>query len=228
MPESGLHRRRTGSRPDTFLRMGNLLGYARMSTVDEHPDRQVQALTAAGCTQVYTDRATGSLEPRPELEKLLSELSPGDTMVICSLDRPGRSMRHILSLVAGLSERGIGLQILDDGIDTEAAGGSMVYSVFAALTGFERALIRERTNAALAAARARGRTGGRPALLTEEQTAQAREMYALGEKTVSEIGEVFGVSRTTVYRALEHNGDAPVPPRRPTRRPVPERSGTSS
>lgn len=196
--------------------MGHLIGYIRLSAVDEEPDLQVSAVAGAGCDEVFTDRSTGPVDPRPELEKLLDALRPGDTLVIWRLDRPGRSLRHVLKLVDDLRVRGVGLRVLANGIDTSAPGNA--YCVFEALSSFEHDLIRERTSARLAAARTSGKTGGRPALLTEEQTARARELYARGEKTVAEIGEVFGVSRTTVYRALEQDGELSVPPRRPHRR----------
>ncbi|MCC3299809.1 recombinase family protein [Arthrobacter caoxuetaonis] len=195
--------------------MGKTFGYARVSAVDEDPDRQLAALGAAGCAEIFRDDATGPVEPRPALEQALAVLKAGDTLVVWSLDRPARSMRHALDLAATLKERGVHLRVLASGIDTSASGDA--YAVFSALSSLERDVIRERTAAKLAAARAMGRTGGRPSLLTDDQVAKARELYARGEMTVAEIGQSLGVSRATVYRALEYEGGSAVPPRRPAR-----------
>lgn len=197
----------------TFGRMGHLLGYARVSTGDQDAALQQDALKAAGCYRIFTDTASGSLESRPELAKVLDQLRPGDTLVVWRLDRLGRSIRHLIDQLAVLAGRGIGFRSLQETIDTTSSGGRLVFHVFAALAEFERDLIRERTNAGLAAARARGRTGGRPSLLTKEKLDTARRLYAQKDMTVAKIGEVLGVSRTTVYRALRR-GPAPAPARR--------------
>ncbi|MFF1384749.1 recombinase family protein [Arthrobacter sp. NPDC058288] len=192
--------------------MGHLLGYARVSTGDQDAALQQDALKAAGCYRIFTDTASGSLESRPELTKLLDQLRPGDTLVVWRLDRLGRSIRHLIDQLADLQERGIGFRSLQEAIDTTSSGGRLVFHVFAALAEFERDLIRERTNAGLQAARARGRVGGRPPLLTKDKLRTARRMYEQKDMTVEKIGEVLGVSRTTVYRALRRQ---PVPtPRR--------------
>jgi len=192
--------------------VGELLGYARVSTGDQDASLQVDALTAAGCFKVFTDTASGALQERPGLARLQEQLRPGDTLVVWRLDRLGRSLRHLIDSLNDLQARGVGFRSLTESIDTTTPGGRLVFHVFAALAEFERELIRERTAAGLAAARARGRQGGRPPLLTGDQQLAARRMYEQQDMTVEQIGEVLGVSRTTVYRTLRT--DAPPTPRR--------------
>ena len=145
--------------------MGHLLGYARVSTTDQQPRLQVDALQRAGCYRVFTETASGTRSDRPTLAQVLDQLRPGDTLIVWKLDRLGRSLRHLVDTVTGLAERGVGFRSLQEAIDT-TPGGKLVFHVFAALAEFERDLIRERTAAGLAAARARGRRGGRPSVLT--------------------------------------------------------------
>ena len=183
--------------------MGHLLGYARVSTVDQELALQQDALTAAGCYRIFTDTASGSLDSRPALSEVVDQLRPGDTLVVWRLDRLGRSIRHLIDFLAELDRRQVGFRSLTESIDTTSPGGRLVFHVFAALAEFERELIRERTNAGLAAARARGRHGGRPPRLTADQVKTARRLYDQKELTVGQIGDVLGVSRTTIYRALE-------------------------
>lgn len=194
--------------------VGHLLGYARVSTTDQDASLQVDALRAAGCYRVFVDTVSGALEHRPEFDKVIDQLRPGDTLVVWRLDRLGRSIRHLIDQLHALDERGVGFRSLQETIDTTSSGGRLVFHVFAALAEFERDLIRERTNAGLAAARARGRTGGRPSSLSADQVKTARRMYEQQEMTVAQIGDVLGVSRTTIYRALNRQG-APAVPRRP-------------
>jgi len=182
--------------------MGHLLGYARVSTSDQDASLQVDALNAAGCYRVFVDVLSGSLQSRPELDKLLDQIRPGDTLVVWRLDRLGRSIRHLIDQLASLATREVGFRSLQETIDTNSPGGRLVFHVFVALAEFERDLIKERTNAGLKAARARGRTGGRPSRLTANQVNTARRMYAEQEITVAEIGKVLGVSRMTIYRTL--------------------------
>lgn len=193
--------------------MGELLGYARVSTTDQDAALQLDALHAAGCYRVWTDTMSGSLEQRPELAKLLDQLRPGDTLVVWRLDRLGRSIRHLIDQLQGLGERGVEFRSLQETIDTTSPGGRLVFHVFAALAEFERDLIKERTHAGLAAARARGRMGGRPSRLSADQVRTARRLYEQREMTVAQIGDVLGVSRTTVYRTLRKEGE-PVASRR--------------
>lgn len=188
---------------------GHPLGYARVSTSDQDVALQVDALNAAGCYRVFVDIISGSLDSRPELDKLLDQIRPGDTLVVWRLDRLGRSIRHLIDQLATLAEREVGFRSLQETIDTNSPGGRLVFHVFAALAEFERDLIKERTHAGLTAARARGRTGGRPPQLTENQVKTARRMHAEQEITVAAIGEVLGVSRTTIYRTLKQDPDTP-------------------
>ncbi len=182
--------------------MAHLLGYARISTGEQHPDLQVDALKAAGCYRVFVDTASGALDDRPELARTLDHLRPGDTLVVWKLDRLGRSLRHLVDTITSLADRGIGFRSLQEAIDTTTPGGKLVFHVFAALAEFERDLIRERTAAGLAAARTRGRHGGRPPVMTVYKLQVAREMYASGQYTVAAIATTLGVSRASIYRHL--------------------------
>lgn len=185
--------------------MGHLLGYARVSTSDQDAALQIDALKAAGCYRVFVDTISGSLASRPELDKLLDQIRPGDTLVVWRLDRLGRSIRHLIDQLSALSAREVGFRSLQETIDTTSSGGRLIFHVFAALAEFERDLIRERTNAGLQAARARGRKGGRPPVLTADQVRTAKGMYEQQEMTVAQIGQVLGVSRTTIYRTLQRD-----------------------
>src|SRR5271167_4819251 len=182
--------------------MGDLLGYARVSTEDQNASLQLDALKAAGCIKLFTDKASGSLDRRPQLDRLLDQLRPGDTVVVWRLDRLGRSLKHLIQLIEDLAEKGVGFRSLTEGMDTSTAGGKHIYSIFGALAEFERSLIRERTVAGLTAARARGRVGGRPPVMTPEKVKVARKLYDAQELTVEEIAKTIGVSRKTVYRHL--------------------------
>ena len=159
------------------------------------------------------------LAVRPELAKVLDQLRPGDTLVVWKLDRLGRSLRHLLEAVGDLERRGIGFKSLRESVDTTTPGGRLVFHLFGALAEFERDLIRERTAAGLAAARARGRKGGRPRVMTPEKAAVARQLYDARRHPVATIATTLGVSRASIYRALEAPpaGDAapPAPPRGP-------------
>ena len=182
--------------------MADLLGYARVSTQDQDPSFQLDALKAAGCIKVFQDRASGSLDRRPQLDRLMDQLRPGDTIVVWRLDRLGRSLKHLIALIEDLAEKGVGFRSLNEAIDTTTAGGKLIFSIFGALAEFERSLIRERTVAGLAAARARGRVGGRPPVMTPEKVKVARQLYDAQDLTVEEIAKTIGVSRKTVYRHL--------------------------
>lgn len=179
-----------------------LIGYARVSTVEQNPQLQQDALQHAGCERIFVDQASGALDQRPELARALDHLRRGDTLVVWRLDRLGRSLRHLVDTVRALGERGVGLQSLSEALDTTTPGGQLVFHIFAALAEFEAGLIRERTRAGLAAARARGRNGGRPSVMTADKLSVAREMYGSRQHTVAQIAAVLGVSRATVYRHL--------------------------
>ena len=179
------------------------VGYARVSTGEQTLDLQLDALAAAGCGKVYRETASGAKADRPVLEELLGYLRPGDTLVVWRLDRLGRSLRHLIETVALLAERGVGFKSLTEQIDTTTLGGKLVFHVFGALAEFERDLIRERTHAGLAAARARGRTGGRPKKLGDpKQLALARALYDGGQTDIVTICTTLGISRATLYRAI--------------------------
>jgi DNA invertase Pin-like site-specific DNA recombinase len=186
----------------TVSSMGHLLGYARVSTIDQQPQLQVDALHRAGCYRVFTETASGARSDRPVLEQLLDQLRPGDTLVVWKLDRLGRSLRHLVDTVTGLADRGIGFRSLQESIDTTTPGGKLVFHVFAALAEFERDLIRERTRAGLAAARARGPPRGRPPVKTPPKAQVGQEMYRSGQYTVAAIATTLGVSRASIYRHL--------------------------
>ncbi|MBO0863465.1 MAG: recombinase family protein [Mycobacterium sp.] len=179
------------------------MGYARVSTIDQHPELQLDALEAAGCQRIFADHVCSVADDRPELARCLDHLREGDTLVVWRLDRLGRSVRDLIDRVAGLEQRSVGFRSLSEHIDTTTPPGKLVFHIFAAIAEFERDLIRERTAAGLAAARARGRVGGRPKALSTGQVAAVQRLYDTGELTVAEIGQIFGVSRQTIYRSLE-------------------------
>jgi DNA invertase Pin-like site-specific DNA recombinase len=184
------------------------IGYARVSTRDQHPEAQRDALAAAGCDQVFIDKASGKLARRPELDKALLVTRTGDQLVVTKLDRLGRSLEHLIALSTQLQARGVDLVVLDQGIDTSTAVGRMFFQILGAIAEFEHALMSERTLDGLEAARARGRTGGQKPKLGPRQVRMARQMYdELGEDgkrryTVAQIADEFGVTRPTIYRHL--------------------------
>jgi DNA invertase Pin-like site-specific DNA recombinase len=212
-PGQGCHKTRarnhrlTGNIPEGLYDNPSmsLVGYARVSTIDQNPALQHDALDGAGCTRIFTDTASGALDQRPQLSAALDYLRPGDVLVVWRLDRLGRSVRHLTETVNTLAERGIGFRSLTEGIDTTTPAGKLVFHIFASLAEFEREIIRERTNAGLAAARARGRTGGRRPKMTPGKLATARQLYDGRAHTVAQIAEIVGVSRATLYRHLEAN-----------------------
>jgi DNA invertase Pin-like site-specific DNA recombinase len=177
-----------------------LIGYARVSTLDQTLALQQDALRAAGCEQLYTDTVSGSVTERPGLTQALSHLRAGDTLVVWRLDRLGRSLPHLIETVGQLQERGVGFRSLQEQIDTTTSGGKLVFHVFGALAEFERDLIRERTHAGLQAARARGRLFGRPKLLSPQQIKQLQSLAKDEQNTVTEICQTLGISRATYYR----------------------------
>lgn len=196
------------------------IGYARVSTRDQKPDLQLDALKAAGCERVYQDVASGAKTARPALDELLGQLRAGDVLVIWKLDRMGRSLKHLVELVGHLMERKVGLLSLNDPIDTTSAQGRLVFNLFASLAEFERELIRERTNAGLTAARARGRVGGRPRGLSPEAEATALAadtLYRERKLSVAAIAQKLHVSKSTLYSYLRHRGVEIGPYQKPAR-----------
>ncbi len=185
------------------------VGYARVSTNNQNLELQIDALEKAGCEKIYRDIASGARTERPSLNEMVNNLRPGDVLVIWKLDRLGRSLNHLIGLVNDLIEKKIGLQSLNDPIDTTTAQGRLSFNLFASLAEFERDLIRERTQAGLSAARARGRNGGRPKGLPKkaEATACAAEtLYKEGVLTVDEISKKLGIAKSTLYSYLRHRG----------------------
>jgi DNA invertase Pin-like site-specific DNA recombinase len=178
-----------------------LFGYARVSTTDQDLALQRDALTAAGCERIFTDTITGTSTERPGLTKALAALSAGDTLIVWKLDRLGRSLAHLVQLIADLGAREVGFRSLSDPIDTASAGGRLILHIMGALAEFERSLIVERTQAGLQAAKRRGRKLGRPAKLTAAQITHARALLTSGEGGRT-VAKSFGVARSTLYAAL--------------------------
>jgi len=179
------------------------IGYARISTIDQDEALQLDALQRAAVDRIFVDHASGSIEGRPGLTSALECARSGASLVVWRLDRLGRSLRHLIDVVHGIEQQGIALVSLTEQIDTSTPGGRLVFHVFASLAQFEKDLIHERTMAGLAAARARGRVGGRPTVWTQDKLRTARAMRASGDYDVTAIAKVLGVSRASVYRALE-------------------------
>src|SRR5437868_10492177 len=190
------------------------LGYARVSTGEQTLDLQLDALKGAGCERHCTDTASGATAERPGLRKALEQLRAGDTLVVWRLDRLGRSLRHLIDRLLDLDQRGIGFKSLTESIDTTTPGGKLIFHIFGALAEFERDLIRERTNAGLAAARARGRLGGRPpvkAFRNPAALAMAQHLYHDTKTPIDAICKQFGVTRPTLYRYVGPKRTVAVP-----------------
>ncbi|WP_338332677.1 recombinase family protein [Acetobacter sp. LMG 32666] len=180
--------------------MNQRIGYARVSTEDQHLDLQRDALQQAGCRVIYEEAAIGKNAVRLELEQCRKALRSGDTLVVWRLDRLGRSLPDLVQIVAELECLGIGFESLTEKIETNSAAGKLVFHVFAALAEFERSLIRERTHAGLAAARARGRSGGRKPKLGEKQVREIKALLRDPEIQVAAVARQYGISRTTLYK----------------------------
>lgn len=180
---------------------GMLVGYARVSTDDQNLDLQTDALNSAGCSQLFTDQVSGAAMDKAGLTKALAYLREGDTLVVWKLDRLGRTVKGLVELVDLLKARGIQFRSVTDGIDTSTPAGRFFFHMMAALAEMERDLIRERTNAGLAAARARGRLGGRKPKLDASKLESAQTLLA-AKVEVGVVAKNLGVSRTTLYRAL--------------------------
>jgi DNA invertase Pin-like site-specific DNA recombinase len=183
-------------------RMGERIGYARVSTDDQNLDLQRDALTKTGCSAIYEETASGKSAGRPELEHCLKALRKGDVLVVWRLDRLGRSLPDLVKIIADLERQEIGFESLTEKIETGSAAGKLIFHVFAALAEFERNVIRERTQAGLTAARARGRVGGRKPSLNEKQRREIRALLKDPAITVKDVADRYGVSRTTLYKAV--------------------------
>jgi DNA invertase Pin-like site-specific DNA recombinase len=180
-----------------------LIGYARVSTADQTLDLQKDALEKAGCTKIFTDTASGAKAERTGLDEALSYVRQGDTLVVWRLDRLGRSLKHLIETITALNNRNIGFKSITENIDTTTSGGKLVFHIFGALAEFERDIIRERTQAGLHAARARGRLGGRPKSLTPKKAQMAEALYKDKNNTIDEICKTLNVSRATLYRYVK-------------------------
>jgi DNA invertase Pin-like site-specific DNA recombinase len=183
-----------------------LIGYARVSTQDQTLNLQKDALEKLGCNKIFTDTASGAKAERTGLNEALEYVREGDTLVVWRLDRLGRSLKHLIETISQLDNRKIGFKSLTENIDTTTSGGKLIFHIFGALAEFERNLIRERTNAGLQAARARGRKGGRPKSLTGKKTAMAQALYNDKNNTVDEICKTLNISRATLYRYIKTGG----------------------
>jgi DNA invertase Pin-like site-specific DNA recombinase len=179
-----------------------LIGYARVSTHDQTLNLQQDTLTKAGCDKLFTDTASGAKTERIGLGEALAYVRKGDTLVVWRLDRLGRSLPHLITIMTDLEERGIGFKSLTENIDTTTSGGKLIFHIFGALAEFERNLIRERTHAGLSAARARGRKGGRRKALNPKQLGIARDLYEERHPIV-EICRTLKISRATLYRHIK-------------------------
>jgi DNA invertase Pin-like site-specific DNA recombinase len=190
---------------------GRILGYARVSTDDQDLSLQIDALEKHGIPKslIFTDKLSGAKDDRPGLTKCLDSLHGGDVLVVWRLDRLGRPMRHLITLVEDLRSCDVGFRSLNEGaIDTTSASGELIFNIFSALAQFERRLIQERTKAGLAAARARGRCGGRPRLESEQAKVRAAKKLS-GDRsiTIDDICKTLGISRSTYYRYLAMRPD---------------------
>jgi DNA invertase Pin-like site-specific DNA recombinase len=176
-----------------------LIGYARVSTDDQNLNLQRDALRAAGCAKIYEDHLSGVKAARPGLQQALEVARAGDVLVVWRLDRLGRSLKDLLQLVESLDKRNIELQSLQESLATHISGGRLIFHLFGALAEFERHLIRERTSAGLKAARARGRSGGRPKALEPNKRQLAVRLYSEKQHTIGEICQMLGISKPTLY-----------------------------
>lgn len=185
------------------------IGYARVSTQDQELGLQLDALEQEGCEKIYQEKVSGAAKARPQLEGLLEHLRKGDVVVVWKLDRLARSLKDLVSLVNQIQEKGASFRSVNDQIDTTSAHGKFTFHIFASLAEFERDIIRERTKAGLAAARARGRVGGRPKGLSKKaqhKSMLAKQLYLERELSISEICEQLSISKGTLYNYLHRQG----------------------
>ncbi len=180
---------------------GMILGYARVSTDDQVLDAQTDALNAAGVARIFADRISGSKRQRVELDRMLDHLRPGDVVVVTKYDRLSRSLQDLLAIVEAIQAKGAGFRSLAEDIDTTTPAGRLVFHVFASIAQFERERISERTKEGLAAARKRGRIGGRPPALSPEQRVEVRRLRDQEQRGIAELARLFRVSQNTIRRA---------------------------
>ncbi len=186
-----------------------LIGYSRVSTFDQNPDLQKDALDKAGCEKIFTDTISGTVSQRPGLTKAKEILRRGDTLVVWRLDRLGRSLKDLIDWMNYLDTEGIALKSLQESIDTSTATGKLVFHVFGALSEFERNLILERTQAGLSAARARGRLGGRPKSLNDDKKQVVIDLYNERKHPVKKICEMMNISKPTLYSYVRDSVSTP-------------------
>jgi DNA invertase Pin-like site-specific DNA recombinase len=179
-----------------------LIGYARVSTVDQNLALQLEALTEAGCEKIFTEQISGAVANRPQFADAISYARSGDTIVVWKLDRLARSIKQLIDTIETLRVRGVGFRSLTEALDTTTAQGRLVFHMFGALAEFERSLIRDRTQAGLLAAKRAGRTGGRPPKLNDEDIEAARAMLSNPDIGVASVANRFGVSLATLYRYI--------------------------
>lgn len=190
-----------------------LIGYARVSTTDQNLDLQMDALKAAGCEKIFTDTASGGKADRPGLAAALELCRKKDTLVVWKLDRLGRSLPHLVETVRDLESKSIGFKSLQESIDTTTSGGKLIFHIFASLAEFERDIIKERTNAGLVAARARGRTGGRPkGVMDANKQKAALALKNDTSRSVAEICQILGVCRNTYYKYIRTEDESLAQP----------------
>ena len=176
------------------------IGYARVSTIDQNLEAQIDQLNKEGCDKIYEEKMSGSKKDRPELAQCLEILREGDVLVVTKLDRLGRTVRQLVELIDQFQERKIHFKCLDDPIDTSSTTGEFFFHIMGAFSQLERSLIKERTKKGLASARARGRTGGRPETISKDKKEEAFKLYQENDKTVAEIADLLGMSRMSIYR----------------------------
>ena len=181
-----------------------LVGYARVSTIDQNLDMQIDELKKAGCEKIFSDVASGAKVERIELQKAFEQIRKDDILVVWKLDRLGRSLKHLIQAVSELNERGIGFKSLKESIDTTTNGGRLIFHIFGALAEFERGIIQERTKAGLNAARARGRLGGRPRKMNKEKIELAQTLYDSRTMTIQKICKQLRISKGTFYRYIKY------------------------
>jgi DNA invertase Pin-like site-specific DNA recombinase len=187
------------------------IGYQRVSTQEQNVEGQTTRLREAGCDRIFTDHGvSGTKASRPELDKMIDMLRPGDVVTIVRLDRLGRSVKNLVELVEKFSQMGVDLHVIEQGIDTRTPAGKLVFHIFAALAEFERDVIRARTLDGLAAARERGNCGGRSKTYTDNHVQAIMALRAAGTLSMSEIAATVGLSRATAYRAIADNDRQPA------------------